>query len=182
MKGFRSLAKSDLRESTAHLSGAIRYLFDRASTTGKNHRLVIDLERRDATGPEVSDDRFYVAARGGERGRPRGSARTKEDAADEEERKRQEKQQALYGGGSVVRARSSAPSTSFDMSKLEVGEFRPKRARFAAFKETALKPVTLKKAEDQERLHAAHDRSGHRRARLSLLLSRSGRPSRRSSR
>ena len=31
------------------------------------------------------------------------------------------------------------------MSKLEMGEFRPKRARFAAFKETALKPVTLKK-------------------------------------
>jgi prepilin-type N-terminal cleavage/methylation domain-containing protein len=35
VRGFRSLAKSDLRAGTAHLSGAIRYLFDRASTTGK---------------------------------------------------------------------------------------------------------------------------------------------------
>jgi hypothetical protein len=31
------------------------------------------------------------------------------------------------------------------MSKMEVGEFRPRRARFAAFKETALKPFTLTK-------------------------------------
>ena len=52
------------------------------------------------------------------------------------------RQQLLYGNGS---GSSSSSPTSFDMSKLEVGEFRPKRARFAAFKETALKPVTLKK-------------------------------------
>ena len=31
------------------------------------------------------------------------------------------------------------------MSKLEVGDFEPKRARFAAFKELALKPIKLKK-------------------------------------
>ena len=44
VRGMRSLAKSDLRESSAHLSGAMRYLFDRASTTGKIHRLVIDMK------------------------------------------------------------------------------------------------------------------------------------------
>ncbi len=43
VKGFRAITKSDLRAATAHLSGAIRYLFDRASITGKYHRLVIDL-------------------------------------------------------------------------------------------------------------------------------------------
>ena len=34
-QGFRSLRKADLREASTHMSGAIRYLFDRASTTGK---------------------------------------------------------------------------------------------------------------------------------------------------
>jgi prepilin-type N-terminal cleavage/methylation domain-containing protein len=43
-QGFRSLRKADLREATTQLSGAMRYLFDRASTTGKIHRLVIDME------------------------------------------------------------------------------------------------------------------------------------------
>ena len=59
VRGFRSLAKSDLRASSAKMSGAVKYLFDRASTTGKHHRLVIDL----AEGrywAEVSDDKFYV--------------------------------------------------------------------------------------------------------------------------
>ena len=41
-------------------------------------------------------------------------------------------------------SRASANS-SFDLSKLEVGDFRPKRARFASFKDLALKPVRLKK-------------------------------------
>src|SRR5665213_3937382 len=57
--GFRAITKGDLREGTAHLAGAIRYLFDRASITGKYHRLV-----RDISGgkywAEVSDDRFYA--------------------------------------------------------------------------------------------------------------------------
>src|SRR5947199_217688 len=57
--GLRSVAKSDLRAATAHLSGAIRYLFDRASTTGKYHRLVIDLNAG-RYWAEVSDDRFYI--------------------------------------------------------------------------------------------------------------------------
>ena len=35
VKGFRSVTKSNLREATAHFSGAIRYMFDRASMTGK---------------------------------------------------------------------------------------------------------------------------------------------------
>src|SRR6188768_2129630 len=58
-QGFRSLRKADLREASAQMSGAMRYLFDRASTTGKIHRIVIDME----TGmywAEVSDDRFYI--------------------------------------------------------------------------------------------------------------------------
>jgi general secretion pathway protein H len=141
VKGFRSITKSNLRESAAHMSGAIRYLFDRASITGKYYRLVIDLNDGKYW-PEVSDDKFY-APNQAESEADRRKREAKEDAADEEERKRQEKQQMLYGGSSS--SSSSAAATSFDMSKLEVGEFRPKRPRFAAFKETTLKPVTLKK-------------------------------------
>ncbi len=142
VKGFRSITKSNLRESTAHMSGAIRYLFDRASITGKYYRLVIDLSDGKYW-PEVSDDKFY-APNQAESEADRQKREAKEAASDEEERKRQEKQQLLYGNSSTS-TDSSSSSTSFDMSKMEVGEFRPKRARFAAFKETALKPVVLKK-------------------------------------
>jgi general secretion pathway protein H len=142
VKGFRTVSKSSLREGSSHLSGAIRFLFDRASITGKYHRLVIDLNEG-RYWAEVSDDRFY-APNQAESEPDRRKREEKEDAAEEEERKRQEKQQLLYGSSSSSSSSASA-SSSFDMSKMEVGEFRPRRARFAAFKETALKPVTLKK-------------------------------------
>jgi len=136
VKGFKAVTKSDLRATTAHLSGAIRYLFDRASITGKYHRLVIDLTDGKYWA-EVSDDRFY-APNEAESQADRRKRENDEAAADEDERKRLEKQNS-YGGGTV------SAGSSFDLAKLEVGEFRPRRARFAAFKETALKPVALKK-------------------------------------
>ena len=144
VKGFRTVTKGSLREGSAHMAGAIRFLFDRASITGKYHRLVIDLNEG-RYWAEVSDDRFY-APNQAESEPDRRKREEKEDAAEEEERKRKEKQQLLYGSSSSSSSSSSASSSSsFDMSKMDVGEFRPRRARFAAFKETALKPVTLKK-------------------------------------
>ena len=144
VKGFRTVTKGNLREGSAHMAGAIRFLFDRASITGKYHRLVIDL-KEGRYWAEVSDDRFY-APNQAESESDRQKREEKEDAVEEEERKRQERQQLLYGNSSSSSSSSSASSSSsFDMSKMEVGEFRPRRARFAAFKETALKPVTLKK-------------------------------------
>jgi hypothetical protein len=134
VKGLRSLRRTDLREATTNLSGAMRYLFDRASTTGKVHRLVIDIE----TGKywaEVSDDRFYVPHEA-ETEQGLRLREEREAAEDEDERRKREE-----------RERSRTPSSSsFDMSKIDVADFRPKRARFAAFKEMALKPVQLKKA------------------------------------
>lgn len=138
VKGFRSIRKSDLREATAHLSGAIRYMFDRASITGKYQRLVLDLSDGQYW-PEVSDDKFY-APNQAETETDQRKREGKEAEADEEQRKKAEKQQQAFANSST-----SAANTSFDLSKLEVGEFRPKHARFAAFKETALKPVRLKK-------------------------------------
>jgi general secretion pathway protein H len=142
VKGFRTVTKGSLREGSSHLAGAIRFLFDRASITGKYHRLVIDLNEG-RYWAEVSDDRFY-APNQAESEPDRRKREEKEDAVEDEERKRQEKQRLLYGSSSSSSS-SGSSSSSFDMSKMEVGEFRPRRARFAAFKETALKPVTLKK-------------------------------------
>jgi general secretion pathway protein H len=142
VKGFRTVTKGSLREGSSHMAGAIRFLFDRASITGKYHRLVIDLNEG-RYWAEVSDDRFY-APNQAESEPDRRKREEKEDAVEDEERKRQEKQRLLYGSSSSSSS-SGSSSSSFDMSKMEVGEFRPRRARFAAFKETALKPVTLKK-------------------------------------
>ena len=137
VRGFRSLAKSDLRAGTAHLSGAIRYLFDRASTTGKYHRLVLDLNEG-RYWAEVSDDKFYIP-RDAESEFDRHRREEDEAKQDEDAKRKADKREQALGGGNYDY------SGSFDPSKIEMGDFRPKRARFGAFKETALKPVTLKK-------------------------------------
>src|SRR5688572_10567417 len=57
--GIRALSKSELRSSASRLAGAVRYLFDRASTTGKIHRLVIDFDSG-RYWAEISDDRYFM--------------------------------------------------------------------------------------------------------------------------
>ena len=128
VKGVRSLTKSDLRSTATHMAGAIRYLFDRASTTGRVHRLVLDFE----TGKywaEVSDDQFIFAA-----GKETDDTRKKEaeKLAKEEEAKREAAEKEAFFGGSQIPSRY--------MPK----PFMAKRAKFNAFRETAVKPVTLK--------------------------------------
>jgi general secretion pathway protein H len=137
VQGLRSLRKADLRESTSQLSGAMRYLFDRASTTGKIHRLVIDMEQG-MYWAEVSDDHFYIPREETEKDLRRREE--KEAAEDQDEKKKQDRDTREKESG-----KGPAAGSSFDLSKLEVGDFRPKRARFAAFKDLALKPVRLKK-------------------------------------
>jgi len=127
IRGMRSLARSDLRASTSHLAGAMRYLFDRASTTGKYHRLVIDVDEG-RYWAEVSDDRFYL---------PR-------DPETESTQKKLEELAAKEAEDDKRRESFAAATGDADTSKLEAQDFRPKRARFGAFKETALKPVPMK--------------------------------------
>jgi prepilin-type N-terminal cleavage/methylation domain-containing protein len=128
VRGMRSLANSDLRSSAIKMSGAIRYLFDRASTTGRVHRLVIDFQQG-RYWAEVSDDRMLLG-----HGRETEQTRQEEAATvareDEEARKLEEAQ----GEG-------EAP---VDISQYQPHEFQPKRARFSSFKEMAIKPVELK--------------------------------------
>lgn len=143
VRGLRSLARSDLRVSATRVAGAMRYLFDRASTTGKVHRLVIDLEAG-RYWAEVSDDKFYAPreAESLDAARKREDAEVKEDEA----KRDAEEKAASTAAASTFGSSSGLPmDSSYDPSKLDIGEFRPKRARFAAFKDVALRPVTLNK-------------------------------------
>jgi general secretion pathway protein H len=128
--GLRSFAKTDLRNTASRMAGAIRYLFDRASTTGKVHRLVLDFDSGQYWA-EVSDDSFVFAA-----GRETEASRKKdaEQMAREAEILRQAaEREASFGSGS-----GAIPS------KYIPKPFMPKRAKFNAFRETAVKPVTVK--------------------------------------
>jgi hypothetical protein len=125
--GLRSFAKTDLRNSANRMAGAIRFLFDRASTTGKVHRLVLDFD----TGKywaEVTNDAFIMAA-----GKETEESRQKlaeRIAKEEEARRRAEEREASFAG--------QIPS------KYLPKPFVPKRAKFAAIGEMTIKPVTLK--------------------------------------
>jgi general secretion pathway protein H len=131
--GFRSFAKSELRGSASKLAGAIRYLFDRASTTGKIHRLVFDFEGGKYWA-EVSDDRFFMP-------RERETEESRQRDTDEEaERLREEKE-------AEARGESSDPDEAqIDPSRYQPIDWKPKRARFEMFAEKALKTVELRNA------------------------------------
>ena len=128
VKGLRSFAKSDLRATASRMAGSIRYLFDRASTTGRVHRLVLDFDNGKYWA-EVSDDQFILGA-----GKETESSRKKEaeQIAKEEEIKREAaEKEASFGSAQIPTRYMPKP-------------FIPKRAKFDAFHETAVKPIVLK--------------------------------------
>jgi general secretion pathway protein H len=133
VRGMRSLAKSDMRSSAVKMAGAIRYLFDRASTTGKMHRLVIDFENKKYWA-EVSDDAYYMP-------RERETDLTRQADAEEQARENDEakkKEEAAQAAGDT-----------YDVTKYQPQEWKSKRARFSAFKEMAVKPAEVKGAKIQ---------------------------------
>jgi|GEM_PF-193879 len=140
VRGFRSLARSDLRASATNLAGAMRFLFDRASTTGKTHRLVLDLEAG-RYWAEVSDDKFYIPREA----ETLDATRKREAAEMQEDDERRQAEEKAASSASSLDTSTLPTDSSYDPTKLDVGEFRPKHARFAAFKDLALKPVKLKK-------------------------------------
>jgi general secretion pathway protein H len=126
--GLRSFAKTDLRNTASRMAGSIRYLFDRASTTGKVHRLVLDFDEGKYWA-EVSDDPFIMAG-----GKETDETRQKEaeTIAKEEEVKREAAEKEAFFGASQI------------PSRYVPKPFVPKRAKFGTFLETVVKPVTLK--------------------------------------
>lgn len=124
--GFRTLIKSDLRTSASKMAATIRYLFDRASTTGKVHRLVLDMEKG-RYWAEVSDDRFIMDG-GRETAETRERLARKLAKESEDAKKRAEERAGL----DEMRARYM------------MNEFRPKRAQFNTFREMVVKPQDVK--------------------------------------
>jgi len=130
VRGMRSLANSELRSSAIKMAGAIRYLFDRASTTGRVHRLVIDFQAG-RYWAEVSDDRMLMG-----HGRETEQTREEEAAAvAREQDEARQKEQSPEGDAPAV-----------DITRYQPQEFRAKRAQFSSFKEMAIKPVQIKSA------------------------------------
>jgi general secretion pathway protein H len=129
---FRSFAKTELRGSASRLAGAIRYLFDRASTTGKIHRLVLDLDEGKYWA-EVSDDRYFMPR---ERETDESRQREAEEIAREQEEAKERE----------ARGEGASGEEMFDISRYQPTEWKAKRAQFSMFQETALKTTQLKKA------------------------------------
>lgn len=146
VRGIKTLWKSDLKSEASHLAGAMRYIFDRASTTGKVHRLVFDLDEGKYWA-EVSDDKYFLP----------GDKETAESRIEDWKRAQKETEARQRGelppedapkpsgGGLGFGFGSGASSSSYDVEKYLPKPFERKRSRFKAFKETGLKPVTLKK-------------------------------------
>lgn len=130
--GLRSMAKSDLRASATKMAGAIRYLFDRASTTGKVHRLVLDLDSGKYWA-EVSEDRFLMPKERETNETRRKEAEAKAKEAEEERKRAEQREKEGQGAGAIP-------------SRYKPEEFRPKRAEFNAFNESAMKASQVKNA------------------------------------
>ena len=122
---FRAVSRATARTDAGRLAAAIRYLYDRAVTTGAYYRLVIDLSANKYWA-EKSDERFYLvrekeSAPG--RGRAPDDAEKERQLVEEEERERQQ----LSG-----------------LAKELLPPPKPKRARFESFKDSTLPTVALK--------------------------------------
>lgn len=126
--GLRAMFKTDLRSTASRMAGSIRYLFDRASTTGKVHRLVLDFDNGKYWA-EVSDDPFVLTG-----GKETEESRRKEAeriAKEDEVKRAQAEKEAFFGSSQIP-------------SRYQPKPYIPKRAKFQSFKEVALKPITLK--------------------------------------
>ncbi len=136
-RGIRALAKTDLRQGATKVAGAMRYLFDRASTTGKVHRLVLDFDGGKVWA-EVSDDRYLMAHE-----RETDETRRKEAEAIAKETEESAVEQEAEESMSEGSAGSASRGGRVNASAYQPKEFRPKRAKFEGFKEMALKPIKL---------------------------------------
>jgi prepilin-type N-terminal cleavage/methylation domain-containing protein len=134
LAGFRALTKAELRGSSARLASAIRYLFDRASTTGKIHRLVFDFEAGKYWA-EVSDDAFFLP-----REAETEESRTKEVEAIAEEKRLEDEAREREASG-----QTSVEEELIDPTRYQPTEWKPKRARFEKVGERVVKTVELRK-------------------------------------
>lgn len=124
---FQSLHRARARGAAQRLAAAIRYSYDRSVTTGSYFRLVFDLTGQKYWA-ERSDERFYLV-RGKEDSSGRGVAPGEEQEKEEERKRQEEAEQAKF---------KSTGNALLDPPPAR------KRARFEAFKDSALPKVELK--------------------------------------
>lgn len=153
VRGLRVLSRSNVRDAASKMSGAMRYLFDRASTTGRVHRLVIDFDQGTYYA-EVSDDAFYLP-RDPETDISR-AAEIETLAKEQEERRKKAAEQNAAASAYATDPSSDSASGGFasslfagfargpvDPSKYQPTEWKPKRPQFQPFRESAARPVKL---------------------------------------
>ncbi|MDZ4695297.1 MAG: prepilin-type N-terminal cleavage/methylation domain-containing protein [Deltaproteobacteria bacterium] len=151
IRGIQSISKSELRSTVSRVAGSMRYLFDRASTTGKVHRLVLDFDEN-RYWAEVSDDRFYIP-----RDRETEQSRSEEferlQKLQEESKKREaaglpaeepdeQGEKGALGFGFGMGSEAGAYSIERYLPK----PYEKKPARFQPMKERTVKPVKVKNA------------------------------------
>ena len=161
--GVGRLTRSDERREVRELTGAMRYLFGRASTTGKVYRLVIDFEER-VYFAEVSDDRIYMPSeRETEEARLEQIERELEEAeaesdteaesngfeGDRDDDDYEDSFEASsgddWGEEGVGSWEAMAEDLPYDLETLEPKDFKPKQPRFENFSERNLKKKSFKK-------------------------------------
>ena len=124
--GVRGLQRSEIKRTAARLAGAMRFSFDRALTTGRTYRMVLDLDDQKYW-VETTDDRFLL---------PLDKQRAIEEE-EEQKRKGKDVDAPAAGAPSDPLAALGIPS---DVSA------RMPRPRFEAYKSTALGTVSLDRA------------------------------------
>jgi hypothetical protein len=138
VRGFRALSRSDVRVTAAKLSGAMKYLFDRASTTGRVHRLVIDLDKGEYYA-EVTDDTYYLP-----RDKETDESRALDAEAAQKEKEQQDKQ--AQEKTEADQFAIGSPGNKYQMSRYQPQEWKPKRPKWQPFKESAIRPVKITNA------------------------------------
>jgi general secretion pathway protein H len=145
--GMRSLAKTDLRQTASQMASSIRYLFDRARSSGKYYRMVIDLDAG-RYWAEQSDNRFLLVRE--KRGGPqqgRGPAEDEGPDAGAQPSLTRAPSSALAGSSASAEGSDDATEEGAKLvdanGNLKLGQ---SKAVFKSFKESNLKPVELKKA------------------------------------
>lgn len=137
VQGFRTLSRSDVRVTAAKLSGAMKYLFDRASTTGRMHRLVIDLDKGEYYA-EVTDDSYYLPReKETDESRLLDAEAAQKDKEEEAKRAKEAAEADPFGTGG---------GGKYQMSRYLPQVWKPKRPKWQPFKESAIRPVKVTSA------------------------------------
>ncbi|MSP59013.1 MAG: type II secretion system protein [Myxococcales bacterium] len=121
---FRAVDRATARSNSSRLAAAIRYVYDRAVTTGGYYRIVLDLTANKYWA-ERSDDRFYLARE------PEKSSRGR--APDEEAKEKKLKEDEDRAKQQVT-----------GLAKELLPPPAPRRARFQAFTDSTLPKIDLK--------------------------------------